>query len=74
MRASEMPVTQLSFGQYVTVMQQPIEHSADRCNIADQLAPVLNWAVRCKQCAEAFVAVFEAGSSLKMNEWYTDRI
>jgi hypothetical protein len=28
--------------EYVTVMQQPVEHRADRSNIAEQLAPVFS--------------------------------
>jgi hypothetical protein len=38
------------------MMQQPIEHCADCCDIAEQLAPVLNRTIGSQQGAETFVA------------------
>ena len=40
-------------------MQQSIEHRTHRGDIAEQFAPVVNWAVGCKQRAEAFVAAHD---------------
>jgi hypothetical protein len=43
----------------MAVMQQPIKHRADRGDIAEQLAPVLDRTIGGEQCAETFVAAHD---------------
>src|ERR1700744_2126920 len=43
----------------MAVMEEPIEDGADSSDITEQFAPVLNRAVGCEQCAEAFVAAHD---------------
>ena len=42
--------------EHVAVMEQPVEHGADRGDIAEQLAPVFDRTVRREQCTGALIA------------------
>ena len=44
---------------HVAVMQQTIEHGADRGDIAAQFSPILDGAVGSEQSAEAFVTAHD---------------
>ena len=49
------PTARAAF-EHVSVMQQPIKHGGDGGAVAQQLAPVFHWPIRCEQGAGAFVA------------------
>jgi len=45
--------------EHMAVMQQPIEHRADRGHISDQLAPVFHRPIRREQRTGAFIAAHD---------------